>query len=163
MTIWSGSIICQLILKAAQKYSLMCAFCVWRSIFKLLLISPCWLFLCQHPRRVTLPFFLIAALLKWLFFYYFFNHQREECCMLFSLPDTASWQRTLKLCHERKLSKMLLWFSVSHLCCFYWGTFRKARGFFSLAEEIKFLGGEIAGQFQVFPCMLKPKFIVLST
>lgn len=97
-------------------YSLMWSFCVWRNIFKLLLISPCWLLLWLHPEQETLPFFLIAALLRWLLsYYFFFNHQREECCMLFSLPDSASWQRTLKLCRERKLSKMLLWFSIASL------------------------------------------------
>lgn len=43
------------------------------------------------------------------------------------------------------------------------GPFERQGVFFSLAEEIKFLGKEITGQFQFFPCMLKPKFIVLST
>lgn len=76
-----------------------------------------------------------------LFSIFFLNHQREECGMLFSLLDIASWQRTLKLCHERKLSKTLLWFSVASLCCFYWGTFWKARIFsLSLAEEHKIFG-----------------------
>lgn len=123
-------------------YSSTCSFCVGRNVFKLLLISPCLLLLYQHPQWETLPLFLIAALLKWLFFCYFFlNHQRKECCMLFSLPDTASWQRTLKLCHERKLSKTLLWFSLASLCCFYWGTFRKAKiFFFYLLQGIKIFG-----------------------
>lgn len=112
-------------------YSLMWSFCVWRNIFKLLLISPCWLLLWLHPQRETLPFFLIAALLRWLLSYYFFLIIKEKSAACFSpcltvLLDRELWNfvvkgNYLKCCFDFQL----------HL--FYRGGFWKARTFFSIS------------------------------
>lgn len=85
-------------------YSLMRSFGVWRSIFSLLFISPCWLLLYQHPQWETFPLFHIAALLKWLFFYNFLKSSKGRVlhvflptwhCFLTENLENLSWKETM--------------------------------------------------------------------